>query len=48
MAGITAYKLRIDDIDTIIKQLKLHNLTQLGEHKNVSLDLSRQILEARL
>ena len=29
----------------IITQLKSHNLTQLGEHKNVSLEISRQILE---
>ena len=33
------------DIEIIITQLKSHNLTQLGEHKNVSLEISRQILE---
>ena len=33
------------DIEIIITQLKSHNLTQLGEHKTVSLEISRQILE---
>ena len=33
------------DIEIIITQLDSHNLTQLGEHKNVSLEISRQILE---
>ncbi len=27
-----------------LRNFKLHNLTQLGEHKNVSLEISRQIL----
>jgi NADP-dependent alcohol dehydrogenase len=42
------YQLGAEEVDTIIKQLKSHNLTQLGEHKRVSLDVSRQILEASL
>ena len=36
------------DIEIIITQLDSHNLTQLGEHKNVSLEISRQILETSL
>lgn len=42
---LSDYGLGETDIEIIITQLKSHNLTQLGEHKNVSLELSRQILE---
>lgn len=45
---LSDYQLGMSDIDVIIQQLESHNLTQLGEHKNVSLELSRQILEASL
>lgn len=42
------YQLGTNDIDTVIKQLEAHHLTQLGEHKTVSLELSRRILNASL
>ena len=42
---LSDYELGETDIEIIITQLKSHNLTQLGEHKNVSLEISRQILE---
>ncbi|MCS3527059.1 iron-containing alcohol dehydrogenase [Acinetobacter johnsonii] len=42
------YQLNDTHIDTIIEQLKIHNLPQLGERKNVSLEVSRKILEASL
>lgn len=42
---LSDYGLGKTDIEIIITQLKSHNLTQLGEHKNVSLEISRQILE---
>jgi len=42
---LSDYGLGETDIEIIITQLKSHNLTQLGEHKNVSLEISRQILE---
>ena len=42
---LSDYGLGETDIQIIITQLKSHNLTQLGEHKNVSLEISRQILE---
>lgn len=45
---LSDYQLGMNDIDVIIQQLESHNLTQLGEHKNVSLELSRQILESSL
>lgn len=41
---LSDYGLGETDIEIIITQLKLHNPTQLGEHKNVSLEISRQIL----
>ncbi|MEG0343588.1 MAG: iron-containing alcohol dehydrogenase [Acinetobacter sp.] len=42
------YQLGAQDIELIIKQLEVHNLTQLGEHKSVSLEMSQRILEASL
>ena len=42
------YQLGTNDIDTVIKQLEAHHLTQLAEHKTVSLELSRRILNASL
>ena len=41
---LSDYGLGETDIEIIIKQLKSHNQTQLGEHKNVSLEISRPIL----
>lgn len=43
---LSDYQLGATDIEIIITQLESHNLTQLGEHKNVSLEISREILEA--
>ena len=45
---LSDYRLGATDIEIIITQLESHNLTQLGEHKNVSLEISRQILEASI
>ena len=45
---LSNYQLGATDIEIIITQLESHNLTQLGEHKNVSLEISRQILETSL
>ena len=45
---LSDYELGETDIEIIITQLKSHNLTQLGEHKNVSLEISRQILETSI
>lgn len=41
---LSDYGLGERDIEIIITQLKSHNLTQLGENKTVSLEISRQIL----
>ena len=45
---LAAYQLDADDIDGLLKQLDAHRLTALGEHSDVTLDVSRQILEASL
>jgi NADP-dependent alcohol dehydrogenase len=45
---LSDYQLGATDIEIIITQLKSHNLTQLGEHKTVSLEISRQILETSI
>lgn len=45
---LSDYGLGETDIEIIITQLKSHNLTQLGEHKTVSLEISRQILETSI
>lgn len=45
---LSNYQLGATDIEIIITQLESHNLTQLGEHKNVSLEISRQILETSI
>lgn len=37
-----------DDIDGIIQKLELHGMTQLGEHKDITLEVSQQILELAL
>jgi len=45
---LSAYQLGADAIDALINQLAAHRLTALGEHSDVSLDVSRQVLEASL
>lgn len=45
---LSAYQLGADAIDALISQLAAHRLTALGEHSDVSLDVSRQVLEASL
>ena len=45
---LSDYELGDSDIDAVIKQLESNKLTKLGEHKTVSLDVSRRILEASL
>ncbi len=45
---LSAYQLGADVIDALINQLAAHRLTPLGEHADVSLDVSRRVLEASL
>jgi NADP-dependent alcohol dehydrogenase len=43
-----AYDLSNDAIDLVINQLDAHGMTQLGEHSDVTLEVSRRILIAAL
>ncbi|EYU15729.1 iron-containing alcohol dehydrogenase [Photorhabdus aegyptia] len=45
---LSDYNLGVDDIDRVVKQLEAHGLTQLGENRDITLDISRQILQASL
>lgn len=45
---LSDYKLGAGDIDAVIAQLDSNKLTKLGEHKTVSLSVSRRILETSL
>jgi NADP-dependent alcohol dehydrogenase len=45
---LSDYQLGAKEIDEIINQLEVHKMTKLGEHKDVTLAVSRQILEASL
>lgn len=45
---LSSYNLGAADIDTVIKQLESHGMTALGEHQNITLDVSRKILEGAL
>ncbi|ETS29398.1 aldehyde reductase [Photorhabdus temperata] len=45
---LSDYNLGVDDIERVIEQLEAHGMTQLGENRDVTLDISRQILQASL
>ena len=45
---LSGYDLGPAAVDAVIDQLKAHGMTALGEHKDISLDVSRTILEAAL
>ena len=45
---LSAYDLGSDAVDHVIKQLEVHGMTQLGEHGDVTLDVSRRVLTAAL
>ncbi|HLX02204.1 MAG TPA: iron-containing alcohol dehydrogenase [Trinickia sp.] len=42
------YNVGADAIDGLVAQLGAHGMTQLGEHKDVTLEVSRHVLEASL
>lgn len=42
------YNVNAADIDTVITQLETHRMTALGEHQNITLAVSRKILEGAL
>lgn len=45
---LSGYGITEKDIDPIIEQLTKHGMTQLGEHKDITPEISRQILMASL
>jgi NADP-dependent alcohol dehydrogenase len=45
---LSDYELGQDEIEKIVAQLESHGMTALGEHRNISLDISRTILEGAL
>ncbi|CAQ84994.1 MULTISPECIES: iron-containing alcohol dehydrogenase [Photorhabdus] len=45
---LSDYNLSIDDIDRVVKQLEAHGMTQLGENRDITLDISRRILQESL
>ncbi|HDR8982642.1 iron-containing alcohol dehydrogenase [Burkholderia vietnamiensis] len=42
------YGVGVEAIDQLVAQLDEHGMTQLGEHKDVTLDVSRRVLEGAL
>lgn len=45
---LSAYGLGQETVDLVLAQLQAHGMTQLGEHGDVSLAVSRRVLEAAL
>lgn len=45
---LSAYGLGTETIDGVIEQLEQHGMTALGEHQDITLDVSRRVLEASL
>ena len=45
---LSAYGLAVDAIDIVIRQLEEHGMSKLSEHGDVTLDVSRRVLEAAL
>ena len=45
---LSAYGLGADAIDTLVAQLQAHGMTALGEHQNITPEVSRRILQGAL
>ena len=45
---LSGYGLGPEAVDAVLTQLEAHGMTALGEHKDISLDVSRRILQAAL
>lgn len=45
---LSAYELGADAIDTVMAQLEAHGMTRLGEQREVTLEVSRRVLEGAL
>ena len=45
---LSGYALGQEAVDAVVAQLEAHGMTALGEHKDISLEVSRAILQAAL
>lgn len=45
---LSDYGISADAIDGLVRQLQAHGMTQLGEHQDVTLDVSRKVYETSL
>lgn len=45
---LSDYGISADAIDGLVHQLQVHGMTQLGEHQDVTLEVSRKVFEASL
>jgi len=45
---LSAYDISADAIPAMLSQLESHGMVELGEHKDVTLDKSREVLEASI
>ncbi|CDS52574.1 NADH-dependent butanol dehydrogenase A [Polaromonas sp. CG9_12] len=45
---LSGYELGSEAVDAVVRQLQSHGMTSLGEHQDISLQVSRTILEAAL
>jgi NADP-dependent alcohol dehydrogenase len=45
---LSAYGIDAETIDTLVSQLEAHGMTALGEHRNITPDVSRKILTGAL
>ena len=45
---LCAYGVEADAIDALVQQLQAHGMTALGEHGDVTLEMSRQVYVASL
>ncbi len=45
---LSAYTLGQDAVEAVLKQLETHNMTALGEKRDVTLEISRKVLEGAL
>lgn len=45
---LTDYELGMDNVETVLKQLEAHRMVTLGERRDVTLEVSRKVLELSL
>jgi len=45
---LSDYALNIDAVEAVLAQLEAHKMTTLGERRDVTLEMSRQVLELSL